>query len=366
MSTYPHAVLTVVTDQADQPDHGNPYSPALYEAMRPFDVEITPLGRRELLRKHDIIHIHFPELIVRWDAGIRTTVLDMIKVLLGLRIAKWRGARIVWTGHDLGPHDMPNPRLYGLYVRGFGRLVDLLVSLSDDATRRLTERYPWLARKRTVTIPHGHYRDLYPAPPTKSVARKELDLDEDAAVFLLFGQIRRYKDVPGLVRAFGRQLPDARLLLAGAVVVDESLTDEVRAAVAEAGNVSAQLRAIPSVEVPLIHAVADVVVLPYAVGSALNSGAAFLALSMGRPVVVRESGTMRELQRAVGGEWLRTFEGPTENALAAAVDLLDVPRSSAPDMSSFDWDRIGHATADAFYELAGKSAPPAGGDDKKV
>ena len=352
-------MLTVLAEQADQPDHGNPYIPALYESMRPFGVQVTPLSRRELFRRHDIVHIHFPEQIVRWDGGVRTTIADMAKVLVGLQVAKWRGARLVWTGHDLGPHDMPNPRLYRLFVTLFGRLVDLMVSLSDDAVVRLTERYPWLARKQTVTIPHGHYRDLYPVPPAQAGARRLLGLDEDVSTYLLFGQIRRYKDVPALVRTFGEQLPDAHLLVAGEVVFDPALLDEVVDAATTAGNVTTRLEAIPSAEVPLMHAAVDVVVLPYAAGTALHSGSAFLALSMGRPVVVRDSGTMRELQRAVGLEWVQTFEGSTEDALDDASKLLAAPRSEAPDMSRFDWARIGRSTAAAFYEVAGKTLPAA-------
>lgn len=350
-------MLTVLAEQADQPADGNPYITALYESLRPYDITVAPLGRRELLHKHDIVHIHWPEQIVRWHAGAKTAALDVVKMLTAIQVAKWRGARLVWTGHDLGPHDMPLPRLYRIYIGLFGRQVDLMISLSDDATARLRERYGWLRRTRTVTVPHGHYRRIYPAPPAKAAAREQLGLPTDRRVFLLLGQIRRYKDVPGLVAAFGRTLPDAHLAVAGKVINDDSLAAEIQEAAAAAGNVTTRLERIPSAEVPAYHGAADVVVLPYATGTALHSGAAILALSMDRPVVVRDSGTMQELQRIAGKEWVRTFTGPTEDALRAAADLLDAPRGEASDLSELSWENVGRATAAAFYELKGQPLP---------
>ena len=52
---------------------------------------------------------------------------------------------------------------------------------------------------------------------------------------------------------------------------------------------------------------ADLVVLPYR--AIQNSGSAMLALSADRPVVVPALGAMRELQAAVGEDWVRCYEG---------------------------------------------------------
>ena len=53
---------------------------------------------------------------------------------------------------------------------------------------------------------------------------------------------------------------------------------------------------------------ADAVLLTYR--DLYNSGVVFLALSLGRPVIVRDGPAARELQREYGPEWVGTYEGP--------------------------------------------------------
>src|SRR3546814_12732881 len=97
---------------------------------------------------------------------------------------------------------------YSLYTR----LVDCYICMNRCTRDPLLERYPALAGKPCHIVPHPHYRGAYPNSVTKADARADLGLEPDARVVLFLGQLRPYKNVPALLRAF-RRLPDEKLRL---------------------------------------------------------------------------------------------------------------------------------------------------------
>jgi glycosyltransferase involved in cell wall biosynthesis len=168
---------------------------------------------------------------------------------------------------------------------------------------------------------------------------------------LLLGQIRRYKNVPELVAAFlASGARGAHLAVVGEVRGDPTLATEIDA-LAASPAVTARLERVPTPDVPVWHAAADVVVLPYSLATTLHSGAALLALSMGTPVVVPDTGTMRELQAVAGPDWVRTFTGGPAGALSAALDVAGRERGPL-DLGALDWPHLGRLTAAAYREVA--------------
>jgi beta-1,4-mannosyltransferase len=326
---------------------GNPYVDLLYAAVGRQGVQVREYDRRALLDRPDVVHVHWPEFLVRWTTP-STACLDVGKVLLLLWWARRRGAVLVWTGHDLAPHDSVRPRLFRLYSAAFVRMVDLLLSLAPSATTDLQARYPPLRRTPVAVVPHGHYRDVLGDLPGRDEARRHLGITTPGAVALLLGQVRPYKNVPELVAAAVTR-PDLglHLAVAGEVRGDPALADRVLAQ-ARPGAVTVVLGRVAQADVVAWHAAADVVVLPYSLRSALHSGAALMSLSCSRPVVVADTGTMRELRDLVGPEWVSLCSGPPERFLEAAAALLEVPRAGPPDLAALDWPRLGALTVDAY------------------
>ncbi|MEG3170492.1 hypothetical protein U1737_20085 [Sphingomonas sp. LB3N6] len=104
--------LRIIAQAASATSGENPYTKLLYEGMATRPVRIIPYTRHAVATQSpDVIHIHWPEFLVRWDAGHATMIADVLKEYLLLKTAKARGARIVWTAHDLGAHDRPNASL---------------------------------------------------------------------------------------------------------------------------------------------------------------------------------------------------------------------------------------------------------------
>jgi glycosyltransferase involved in cell wall biosynthesis len=110
--------------------------------------------------------------------------------------------------------------------------------------------------------------------------------------------------------------------------------------------------------VQLFFRAADFVVLPYR--DILNSGAALLALSFNRPVLVPNQGAMGELQSSAGAEWVRIYSGDIDAAqlvdgLAWAV-ASERPREVRLD--HLEWPRLAEQTLHAYEEIRSPRARP--------
>jgi len=333
----------------------NPYLVMLYDAMVHDPPEVNAFSSRALLRRADVIHVHWPEYLVRWPQ-LPVAVFDVIKVVTLLGLARARGAAVVWTGHNLEPHELRRRRLWRIFFWLFLGQTDLLISMSSGATELLRARYPRIARTRTVVIPHGDYRYRYTGTPDVRAVRNELGIDA-SPVFLAFGQVRPYKNLPGLVRALREMSPPEmslrpQLVIAGKPI-GTKLADEIRLAAQGDSQVHLLLRYVADDEVAGLFAVADVVVASYLPGSALNSGVALLALSFGRPVVLTDGAASRDLQSIVGADWVRLCDGTPDDALRVAADLASEAggRTQAmPDLSSLAWEAVGVRTLRAYAD----------------
>ena len=109
-------------------------------------------------------------------------------------------------------------------------------------------------------------------------------------MFLAFGMVRPYKQVPALVETFRAVAgPDDRLVVAGNPNRDW-LERAVRERAGDDPRVRLDLRFVPDDEVGDYFAAADAVVLPYR--DVLTSGSAVLAMSFGRAVVAPRIGCL--------------------------------------------------------------------------
>lgn len=300
---------------------------------------------RALFGRYDVFHVHWPETLLRG----RTPARSLVRLLLGAAVMTrlaLTGTPVVRVLHNETPHER------GAVWEGWAlRLLE----------RRTTTRIdiagvPSTPRAAgTATVLHGHYRDWYqPHPVPPSLPGR----------LLFFGLIRPYKGVPGLLEAF-RQWPDPTVTLR---VVGAPLTPGVGAQVAALGHgdprVSLRLCWVPDDDLAGEIGQAELVVLPYREMG--NSGAALLALSLGRPVLVPRTDHTRALADEVGTGWVRTYEGPlTAGDLRSALAGLRAARAGTaplmadePDLSRREWGRLGEQLHDVLAAAVGRERPP--------
>jgi glycosyltransferase involved in cell wall biosynthesis len=341
-----------------------PYNTLLYRALREQGAEVAEYGATALLRRRwDVVHVHWPESLLevrsrsgaRWSARRQLALIDQ---------ARLRGARLVWTAHELKPHDLVLPEIERAFWSALLRRVDAWISLSLRGLELTRERYPELAALPSCVVPQGHYRSVHPQPAAREEARRRLGLPPQARVIAHFGQLRPYKNVPHLIRV-ARSLrdPELVLLVAGRLSRRAELHDELRAAAGGDPRVRLLPRHLGDEELRLLIGAADLLAFPFR--DILHSSSALLGLSLDRPVLLPALGAMPELAEQVGPEWVRLYPGEIDAAaLGAALDwALAARRPARAPLERFDWVRVAAATLDLYARAIAaprhhRAAPP--------
>ncbi|HEY1987250.1 MAG TPA: glycosyltransferase [Terracidiphilus sp.] len=327
---------------------GNPYNSLLYSHMQAevseFSNRVAPDG------SYAILHFHWPEreLNTRWNPLIILARL-WLKLFI-MRRWRARGTKIVWTVHNLKSHEHAHPRLERWFWRRFTAQLDGVIALSGDGLNAARREHPAVVSLPGFVIPHGHYRGAYPDHPGVD-ARAVLGIDPQAKVFLFFGKIRPYKNVPALIAAF-HELPGEELRLY--IVGEPSNADnaeEVRRMAAVDSRIRVHFEHVPADFVENYFRAADLVVLPYR--EIVNSGTALLALSFDRPVVVPLKGAMGELAAAVGDAWVRTYSDQlgAEVLRQSLVWAANTARPREAPLDAFAWSTLAAQTLAAFQQL---------------
>jgi beta-1,4-mannosyltransferase len=316
----PREPLVVAPLPPPPEDNSAPYLRLLHEALARHGVKLLRVDRpgpalaRD--RRLDAVHLHWLEYLTKAEGprGLRTLRAQwrLARLLASLAALRRSGKRVVWTVHNIRPHESRHPWLDRLTARVTACLADALIVHSRYAAGRVEGLLG--ASGKLHVIPHGHFRDLYPASRTRLEVRAALGIPEAAFTYLVFGQLRAYKLVPEAVRAF-RSLPDPhlRLMVAGA-----SWDDRVRERIVKAADsddrVLLRLEFVPDDEVAELHLAADAAVIAYR--EVFSSGALLLALGFGLPVVAPAESTAPEV---AAGPALETF---APGALRAALDAV--------------------------------------------
>lgn len=326
----------------------NPYNALLYGAVRRVGATVVEAAPWRLLgRRPDVLHVHWPDYFFSAPGMLKAIAKSLL--LMGVvGVARTRQARVVWTIHNVRPHEEWHARWEARMWRWFVARVDGYIALTAAGQAAALARFPALGGRPGFVIPHGHYRDEYPDEVDRAAARAALDLPPDARVVTFLGAIRPYKNLPALIDAF-RGVPGAewRLLVAGKPASDE-LEGAIRRRAAGDPRIRLDLAFVPKERVQHYLRAADLVVFPYR--EILNSGSALLALSFERPILVPERGAMAELRDAVGGEWVRTYAGePTAATLVGAMAWVRAtPRDPARLLRDLDWEEIARQTLEAY------------------
>lgn len=321
-------------------DHAgkNPYGTLLMQSLRARGLRVIPVPYGHLFALHarggfpDVVHFQFIAPYVLPAAPSRSAWRAIVKgalfigQIVGLRLA---GCRIVWTVHNLVNHERRLARFEWFFSAVFARLAHVLVVHGDVARREVIDRYRLRRRARIVAVvAHPNYIGAYPDGLTREKAREQIGVDADALMVLSLGQLRRYKGLPDLVRAFNDRPAGARaeLWIAGEPV-DAEVVTELQQAVSDTADVHVLARFLEPDDVERLFKACDVVALPYL--SILTSGAAVLAMSYGRPCVVPRLGCLVEVLDDQGAFF---YDEAQPDGLRNALALALVSKGRLPAM----------------------------------
>jgi len=319
----------------------SPYQRLLYGEMEKLGAQVAYAGRLtpshtlnimllpfELavwrLRGARVVHLH-------WVFGFALTGADQLPALravaqflflLWLWTIRALGMRLIWTAHNVLPHD----RVFADDIAArvaLARWSDLVVAHGDHVLTGLASL--GAVPRRSTVIRHG------PFLPTQPASSLRVPGSGDGPRHLLFfGRVHAHKGIEDLLEAF-RHLPagvGCHLTVAGECR-DRDLRCRLEMVADERpGQITLRLQRIPEDEVAGLLSSADVVVLPFR--QVTTSGSAILALCHGRPVIVPDLESLRDLPEAAA---IR-YDGSVESLRAAltwvtAVDAEELAAMSA-------------------------------------
>lgn len=319
----------------------NPYITLLVRGLRQIGYEVSyvsacsPRWLWENRKNVDVLHFQWAQYFYDSDNALSSTIWAIF-FFVKLLIARILGYEIVWTVHNIMPHEES---------LGYGDIIARcsLVFLANniivhccEAARLLKGAFGTIgARCHLHVIPHGHYIGWYPDAPSKSEVRAHFRIPDSEYVYLYFGAIRPYKGLEKLIHTF-QKLTSSRLIIAGKP--HDSQTEAlIRQWSEKDPRIFLHLSFVPDERVTSFFECADAVVLPFS--DVLTSGSAVLALSLGRPVIAPALGCLPEL---VSDRLGLLFDADSPDGLRDAMTDIRCRKYSPNDikthmLKNYDW-----------------------------
>lgn len=215
-------------------------------------------------------------------------------VVIWLKLLKVFNKKIVWTMHNVLPHDGTHHRLALWFRKQIVKLSDRIIIHSWESKDILEKEYPDL-NLEIMYIPHGNYINSY--PPSTENLRGKYNIDKNTFVYLFTGQISHYKNVNILIEAFKEvELFNSVLLILG-WVPNKELKKRLLKEIGTSAKIIFEDMFIPDKDIVKVLNTADILVFPYDKYSFLNSGSMYLSFSYKKTVIIPDVGCVKDIEK---------------------------------------------------------------------
>ena len=312
-----------------------------------FIINSVALMIRFAVAPPDILHVQYIPLV---EKGLPFERWFM-------QYAKRRGIKIVYTVHDVLPHDTGD-RLRDAF-RSIYQLADALICQNETARKQLIAEFG-VEPHRIWLIPHGPmFHDNQNV--TKPEARTRLGYAPAECIVLWQGIVLPYKGIDFLLGAWQKVQAsgaNARLVIAGTgeqrwlMAVEEKVH-----ALGVERSVDLNLRFLTVEEVALHYQAADIVVYPYREIS--TSGALMTGVSYRKSLVATNLPSFREILRD-GEDSALVDYGDVEGLAGILARLIQNPgerdrlsEGLAAAARCDSWAPIARETLECYESLSG-------------
>jgi beta-1,4-mannosyltransferase len=337
-------------------DRANPYAALLASALAPsgvlceagFRENLTPDWVRANAGSYDIMHLHWPSGLYHSD-NVEASVARASEMMDALVLARSMGCRIVWTMHNLYPHDSDThelDHLLRLAITSFASAIIVHCEHARELLRRVFHR-----EHGVFTIPHGHFQAPYRNEMTTAAARRALGLDDHHFAYLFFGTVRENKGVDRFLDLFPTLEGDhLRLIFAARIYNEYGKRLVERARNLDSRIIASETERFENDEFQAFYNAADVAVFPFT--DILTSGSAITAMGFYCPVVLPALGCLPELiDDSVGYLYDPSAPDGLRDCLERAA--AGPRRASFRDgierkLQQLNWNSISHKTLEAY------------------
>jgi beta-1,4-mannosyltransferase len=274
---------------------------------------------------YDVLHVHWPEFLVRGGSK-KDALLALWRLPRLMRRLRRRKVAVVRTLHNLTPHERGRHPLESWLTKRLDRLVTRYIALNEATETSGLD---------ADLILHGDYIQQF--------AQYERSSRVPGRV-LYFGLVRPYKGIDSLIDAFNTLADPALSLRVVGRPNSSSMRESVEEAAAANAHISVRLEFVSDAELVSEVSAADLIVLPYR--EMHNSGSLLVALSLGRRVLTLDTPSNRALANEIGDEWLSLYSGElTPKVLADAVSATrrrdEGETDSVPRFRGRTWQDVG-------------------------
>jgi beta-1,4-mannosyltransferase len=284
-------------------------------------------------------YIHFDwETSYYYRKNILLTLMSIPLFLLQIWMVRFLfGCRLVWTPHNLHPHDLPYPNLHRKVRRFFASQMHWIRLFSarslEAAVKELQQ-----PKEKFRFVPEGSYASYYPSggKPAEEL-RRELAIPEQDKVLLYLGLIKPYKGILELVKSFQQENPDKTTLLICGKSMNHAYFEKVRQS-AE-GNPAIRLMEgfVPEDNLPAYYELASAVILPFR--KIENSGSVIMAMGYKKAIIAPAMGVL--LDRLCRQQDL-LFEGSPTQALHSFYSFSEdqlkaIGEANRQELEKYHW-----------------------------
>ncbi len=296
----------------------NPYNYLLYKDFKGAEIFEFSFGKA-LRFNYDIIHIHWPEWYLNSNYFLKAASYSFLLIVI-LLVAKCFGIKVVWTIHNLKPHEIKYRFLNKIFWRVYPKLVDGIISLSDANEKIAVKFHSIKDNVSRATIYHGLYTEIYNNNIKSNEAKELLNINKKDRVCLFLGQVKKYKNVDELVKVFtsGGGLNKYTLIIAGKFESEEYYKETLEL-IGDNENILLYNKFISDDDLQVFFNAADLSVLPFK--DIFNSGSALLSLTFNTSVLLPESENFLEYGRLIKNTKIYTYkESLTQASILEAIE----------------------------------------------
>ena len=323
------------------PGDGDSYTECHYQAMRNQGAHIVNgiFSVRWLIKNLqgvDFVHFHWPSFSYRHVSRVHSAVRFMRLCFLFM-LAKSYGASIIWTAHNLYPHDRNSWPVLDVFARRIlTRLATHVFAHGPSAARIVATEFP-ATRGKLTEIWHGHWIDYYKHGCSRQAAKAKFNIPNDAYVYAFIGVCKYYKNLHELIPTF-QSMPGTAWLIITGRFQDTAYQRQIENLVAEKPDrIRFVAGYVPDDDLQYYFAASDIVVMPYL--EILTSGSAMLALSFGRPLVAPRRGFLKDVIVPNVG---LLYDTGDKNGFRTAMADAQAPRFDEAEIlkhvRQYDWD----------------------------
>lgn len=304
---------------------------------------------------YNIFHLHWTYNFKFPINNFFFNTVATIYFLLCISFIKLLGYKLVWTVHNVLPHE--KQFINDVWaLRFLSKLCDAKIVHSKSTIGKM-KKMGFNVSKCKI-IPHGNYMGIYPNSITKTVARNILNLSKKDFVFLFFGIIREYKGIDDLLIEFSKLVNiykenKIKLIIAGECIDIglQKLIEKYQISLKDI--LICESEYILDKDVQIFFNACDVVVYPFK--KITTSGSVILALSFIKPIVCPRMGGLKELPNNIG-----FFYNPKdkkgllnclEKAFANKDNLEGMKKNVLRYVKNLSWDKIAEKTYKIYKKL---------------